>query len=124
MPTKRTTTPRWRTLLNRAVIIALACGLAWFAVEGGEYGTRALLAQRERKAALDADVQQLQAEVDSLQKEKTRILKDDAVLERIAREQYGMLKGNKEILFWMNDEDTRTDSTAPSPAQGRTLSKR
>lgn len=123
MPVKRGT-PRWRVLLNRAGVAALGVGLLWFAVEGGEFGTRALFAQRDRRAGLEADVQQLQAEVDSLQKEKTLVLKNDAVLERIAREQYGMLRGNKEILFWMNDARAGGDSAGPRDSASRTLSKR
>ena len=123
MPARRGT-PRWRILLNRAGLVALACGLVWFAVEGGEFGTRALFAQRDRRAALEADVQQLQLEVDSLQKEKTLVLRNDAVLERIAREQYGMLRGSKEILFWMNDPQAETDSVPAPVGTGRTLSKR
>lgn len=104
--------PRWRIILNRVVYGAIAVALLWFAVEGGEFGTRELLQQRSRHAALQADVDQLQRDVDSLQKEKTAVLKNDAVLERIAREQYGMLKGNKEILFWMNDARAENDSAA------------
>ena len=89
-----------------------AVALLWFAVEGGEYGTREMLAQHERRAALERDVKQLQREVDSLQHEKTAVLRDDAVLERIAREQYGMLRGGKEILFWMNNDVPLPDSGA------------
>ena len=117
-------TARWRVLLIRAVVAALGCGLVWFAIEGGEYGTRALFAQRDRKAALEADVEQLQHEVDSLQNEKTLVLKNDAVLERIAREQYGMLKGTREILFWMNDVHAGGDSSGRRGSALRTPSKR
>ena len=111
MPAKKTL-PRWRVLLNRTLYVAIAGALLWFAVEGGEFGTRELLQQRSRHAALQQDVDQLKRDVDSLQKEKTAVLKSDVMLERIAREQYGMLKGNKEILFWMNDARTDTDSNA------------
>lgn len=110
MPAKKSL-PRWRVLLNRTVYVAIGGGLLWFAVEGGEFGTRELLQQRSRHATLQQDVDQLQRDVDSLQKEKTAVLKNDVVLERIAREQYGMLKGNKEILFWMNDARAEGDSS-------------
>ncbi|MEP6834453.1 MAG: septum formation initiator family protein [Gemmatimonas sp.] len=119
MPPKRST-PRWRMLLNRTLVAALGCGLLWFAVEGGEYGTRELFHQRSYHKALLQEVELLQRDVDSLQKEKTAIRTNDAVLERIAREQYGMLKGNKEILFWTNN--TRADGDS-APARG-TLSGR
>ncbi len=104
----------WRILLKRAAIGTVACLLAWFAVEGGEYGTRAVFAQHARRGQLNAEVKALQFEVDSLGREKVAILKNDTVLERIAREQYGMLRGNKEILYWMNNSHSQKDSTRVS----------
>ena len=119
MAVKRST-PRWRAVLGRSVAVGLACSLVWFAIEGGEFGTRELLQQRSRRSALELDIQQLQRDVDSLEREKTLVLKSDAVLERIAREQYGMLRGDKEILFWVTDERSAADSTVLPD----TLSKR
>ncbi|MEP6765326.1 MAG: septum formation initiator family protein, partial [Gemmatimonadaceae bacterium] len=98
----KTQQPKWRALLNRVLVLVAVCALAWFAVEGGEYGTRAVFAQHARRDQLDVEVKALHQEVDSLAREKTAVLKNDTVLERIAREQYGMLRGNKEVLYWMN----------------------
>ncbi len=103
--------PKWRTLLNRVAIAAVVCALTWFAVEGGEYGTRAVFAQHARRGQLDAEVKALHQEIDSLAREKNAILTSDAVLERIAREQYGMLRGTKEVLYWMNNSHARADSS-------------
>ena len=119
MPTKRAK-PRWRILLNRALFAAVGCALLWFAVEGGEYGTRELLHQRNYHNALTLEVEGLEHDVDSLQKEKTAVRTSDIVLERIAREQYGMLRGNKEILFWTNNSRAYRDSSAtPRDLSGR-----
>jgi cell division protein FtsB len=74
-----------------------------FTVEGGEYGTRDLWSQQARKAQLDADVAQLKSEVDSLRAELKVLATDDARLERIAREKWGMVKGQKELLYWVGD---------------------
>lgn len=112
MPPKRP--PRWRILLNRTLLAAGACGLLWFAVEGGEYGTRELFRQRSYHEALSQEVDALQHEVDSLQKEVKAIRTSDVVLERIAREQYGMLKGSKEILFWTGNTRSENDTTGTS----------
>jgi len=111
MPPKRGS-PRWRTLLNRSLFAAAGCALLWFAVEGGEYGTRELFRQRNYHTSLSLEVDQLEREVDSLQKEKTLVRTSDVVLERIAREQYGMLRGSKEILFWTNNSRVDGDSSA------------
>ena len=119
MPTKRAK-PRWRVLLNRTFFAAVGCALLWFAVEGGEYGTRELFRQRNYHTSLSLEVEQLEHDVDSLQKEKTAVRTSDIVLERIAREQYGMLRGNKEILFWTNNSRADRDSSVTT----RDLSRR
>jgi cell division protein FtsB len=71
----------------------------FFAVQGGEYGTTDLFRQRARKARLVAEIDSLQREVDSLSRVKRSIQTDAAVQERIAREEFGMVRGNKEILY-------------------------
>lgn len=77
-----------------------------FTIEGGEYGTRDLFSQKARKAQLDAEVAQLKSEVDSLRAELKALQTDDVRLERMAREQYGMVKGSKELLYWVGDGRT------------------
>jgi cell division protein FtsB len=44
-------------------------------------------------------VESLQRDVDSLRKLRASIRSDVAVQERIAREQFGMVKGDREILY-------------------------
>lgn len=78
-----------------------------YAIEGGEYGTTDLFAQHKRKAALMRDVAALAQDVDSLRGELTAVTRDPARLERMAREEWGMVKGDKELLYRM-----RADSTA------------
>ena len=113
MATKRSTA-KWRQLLNRMLMVAVGCALLWFAVEGGEYGTRAVFEQHAKRAQLETEVNQLKQEVDSLQTQKIAVLKDDVVLERIAREQYGMLRGNRELLYWMNNSRSQKSDSARS----------
>ncbi|MGV3707268.1 MAG: FtsB family cell division protein [Gemmatimonas sp.] len=111
MPPKRHV-PRWKVLVGRTTIAVVGAALLWFAVEGGEYGTSQMLRQRNYHATLSAEVKGLEQEVDSLQKEVKLVRTSDAVLERIAREQYGMLKGGKEILFWTGDSRSEADTAA------------
>lgn len=106
----KTKQPKWRAFLNRAAVLVVVCALAWFAIEGGEYGTRAVFAQHAKRDQLDAEVKALRHEVDSLAREATAVRTNDTVLERIAREQYGMLRGNKEVLYWMNNAHPAKDS--------------
>ncbi len=85
--------------------------IVFFAVQGGEYSTGELLARTERRAALELEVQALQRVVDSLTQEKQLVETDNATLERIAREEYGMVKGSRELLYRFAD-DVDGDSAA------------
>ena len=86
-----------------------------FAIEGGEYGTSDLYRQRARRRSLMASIDSLQLEVDSLAALRKRLESDPALQERIAREEFGMVKGEKELLYRL--VDPRSDS-APDAATG------
>ena len=84
----------------KRLLIALGClGALVFAIEGGEYGTRDLFRQRTRQRMLERAIDSLEREVDSLSVAKRAILTDPATQERVAREEFGMVRGNKEILY-------------------------
>lgn len=84
---------------RRILVVAASVGVLWFAVQGGEYGTTDLLAQKTRRRELETDVADMKRVVDSLTAWKKVILTDPAVQERIAREEFGMVRGNKELLY-------------------------
>ena len=90
-------------LLKRLLWALAAVGAVLFAVQGGEYGTTDLVRQRTRKRALLAEIDALARQVDSLSKLRRRLTTDPALQERIAREEYGMVRGDKELLYWMSD---------------------
>ena len=81
-----------------AVVAAVLAALV-FAVQGGEYGTRDLMQQRARRASLVRTNDSLQHIIDSLRSYKHRVETDPALQERIAREEFGMVRGNKELLY-------------------------
>jgi len=76
-----------------------------FALMGGEYSTVDLWHQRQFKQRLAAQTDSLAREVDSLRREAKAVLTDRATQERIAREQYGMVRGDKEILYRLSVPD-------------------
>jgi cell division protein FtsB len=89
--------------------LALAAGIAgasWFAVQGGEYGTFDIVSQKARRAELKREVDSLQTIVDSLVGWKHLVETDPRVQERIAREEFGMVRGNKELLYRFIEPDT------------------
>jgi cell division protein FtsB len=92
-----------RLLFWAVVVVALV-----YAIQGGEWGTDDLLAQRKRAARLRAEIDSLRHDIDSLNTVKKSILTDPSVQERIAREEFGMVRGDKELLYRFT---TRPDST-------------
>lgn len=86
-------------MLKKLAILAIVVAALVFAIQGGEYGTTDLFRQRLRRQALLARIDSLQRVVDSLGRRKRSIETDPAVQERIAREEFGMVRGEKEMLY-------------------------
>ena len=86
-------------MLKKLVILGVAVAVLVFAIQGGEYGTTDLFKQRVRRQALLTKIDSLQRMVDSLGRRKRSIETDPAVQERIAREEFGMVRGEKEMLY-------------------------
>ena len=94
----------------------LALGVIVFAVQGGEWGTVDLIKQTSRLARVKHQVDSLNHEVDSLKKYKLLLQTDPVTQEKIAREEFGMVKkGKKEILYRYTD----SDSAASKAGAGR-----
>ena len=85
--------------LSRIVRLLFILAILYFAVEGGEYGTSDLLTQRSRERRARRQVDSLQAMVDSLTAYKKSVQTDPLVQERIAREEFGMVRGDRELLY-------------------------
>ena len=83
---------------GRLILYALAAGAVYFAIQGGEYGTSDLVKQRLEKRRLTATIDSLEREVDSLRKYRRAVETDPRTQERIAREQWGMVRAG-EILY-------------------------
>ena len=80
-----------------AALAAIAFAL-YFAVQGGEYGTFDLIQLRDEERLERATVLDLRAMVDSLRREADAIERDPRVQERVAREQFGMIR-HGEFLY-------------------------
>ena len=77
---------------------ALILGGLVFALQGGEYSTLDILRQHRRAAELTARADSMQRAVDSLTRAERLVRTDAVTQERIAREEFGMVRGN-EILY-------------------------
>jgi len=91
--------------VTRVAVGAALLAAALFALEGGEYGTRDLLAMRHQVRDEQARIIMLRREVDSLNR-VARLLRTDArTQERVAREVYGMIRPG-EILYQVVRRDS------------------
>jgi cell division protein FtsB len=85
--------------MKRYVWWALIAVALFFAVQGGEYSTRDLYVLHSRTRTLTRQVDSLQRQVDSLGRFLKLVKSDSATQERIAREEFGMVRGDREILY-------------------------
>jgi cell division protein FtsB len=91
--------------VKRVVLVVVLLGLAGFALEGGTYGTRDLLALKRQVREEKERIARLRIEVDSFARIE-RALKTNAVAqESVARELYGMIRPG-EILYQVVPRDT------------------
>ena len=86
-------------MMKRVTWGAVGVGVALFALQGGEYGTTDLLGQAARRKALLAELDTLQRHVDSLRVLERRLKSDPVLQERVAREEFGMVRGERELLY-------------------------
>ena len=86
-------------MIRRIVFWCVIVAAIAFAVQGGEWGTGDLITQRSKLGRLRSEIDTLKHEVDSLSRVKKSIQTDPVVQERIAREEFGMVRGDKELLY-------------------------
>lgn len=86
--------------MTRTRVAGLAGGLALFVLGlwGGEYSTVDWLTMRRQLGEERATVGALRAELDSLAKTAQDLETDPAVQERVAREEFGMIRPG-EVLY-------------------------
>jgi cell division protein FtsB len=97
--------PATRARVSQALLIVGGLVAAWWAIQGGEYSTLDLLRQRQLRGELQREIDSLTRIVDSLNAYKLKVLNDPKTQERIAREEFGMIRG-KELLYRIADPDT------------------
>ena len=91
-------------MFGRIVLALVIAGGLLFAFQGGEYSTMDLWRQRQRKVRLQAETDSLARSVDSLRQVVKAVQTDRATQERIAREEFGMVRGDKEIIYRLDGQ--------------------
>ena len=92
------------SVFGKVVLALVIAGGLMFAFQGGEYSTMDLWRQRQRKVRLQAETDSLSRELDSLRQVVKAIQTDRATQERIAREEFGMVRGDKEIIYRLDGQ--------------------
>jgi cell division protein FtsB len=95
--------------MRRYVWWALIAVALFFAIQGGEYSTRDLYVLHSRTRVVTREVDSLQRQVDSLSRFLKLVKSDSATQERIAREEFGMVRGDKEILYRFGEAPSNGD---------------
>ena len=98
-------------MIRRVLMGLVVLTVLWFAVEGSEFGSWDLWKQRRQKAQLRREIDSLQRRVDSLKQYRARLDTDRALQEKLARENVGMVRGDKELLYLLSPD------TAKKPPQ-------
>ncbi len=93
-------------MLRRLLAIAVGIVVLYFAIEGGQWGTYDLWTQRGEKRALERANDSLARKVDSLRRYRVQLDTDRALQEKLARENLGMVRGDKELLYWLGAPDS------------------
>jgi cell division protein FtsB len=83
---------------RRLIWGALILGALLFALQGGEYSTLDIVRQHRRVAELSMRADSIHRAVDSLTQAERAVRTDPVTQERIAREEFGMVRGG-EILY-------------------------
>lgn len=95
--------------LKRLIFPTLVALAAYFAVFGGEYSVFEVREIRSAGEAEAGELERTRRAVDSLRIRADSLEHDPAVLERIARERYGMVREGEVLYRFLEPRDTAGD---------------
>ena len=95
---------------SRLIMPALLIVAAYYAVFGGEYSLFELRGARAAVAEEQATLGQLESQIDSLETWADSVRSDSATLERIAREQFGMIREGETLYRFVPPEEADPES--------------
>jgi cell division protein FtsB len=96
--------------VSRLIMPALLIVAAYYAAFGGEYSLLELRGARASVAAEQATLHELDVRIDSLAAWADSVRSDSATLERIAREQFGMIREGETLYRFVPPEDAEGES--------------
>jgi len=103
-PKKKLTQLQENRLL-KIVIVLIAAAVLWLLFAPGT-GVYSLVKMRSRTAALEQQTEELIKTNEKLKAEIDRLKNDEAYLEQVAREKYGLLKKNERVFDFSKESDS------------------
>lgn len=100
--------------LKRAVVPGLLLVAAYYAVFGGEYSVFEIRAARASVEVERVQLDALQADIDSLSAWADSLQTDPATIERIAREDFGMIREGETLYRFADGEKDPARAQAPA----------
>jgi cell division protein FtsB len=103
-PKKKLTQLQENRLL-KTVVVLISAAVLWLLFAPGT-GVYSLIKMRSRTAALEQQTEELTRSNEALKAEIERLKHDEAYLEQVAREKYGLLKKNERVFDFSNKSET------------------
>lgn len=100
--------------LKRLVVPGLLVMAAYYAVFGGEYSVFELREARADVVEEQTRLKQARLEIDSLRAELDKLEHDPATIERIAREDYGMVRAGEALYRFAHADETAEREAPPA----------
>lgn len=94
---KKKLTPLQENRLLKIVIALIIVSFVWILFAPGT-GVYSLMKQRSKTVELEQQTEALKKTNERLQAEIDRLMHDEAYLEQVAREKYGLLKKNERVF--------------------------
>ena len=105
--------------LKKAILPGLLLLAAYYAVFGGEYSWFELRDARAAVQQQEADLAELERQIDSLRAWADSMQIDSVTLERIARERFGMIRDGEILYRFAQPRDTTLAATDTTNAASR-----
>lgn len=101
-------------LIRRLVFPALVGLAVYYALFGGEYSVFEVRKARAERTEAEALLAELRAENETLRERAEALETDPDVLERIAREKFGMIRDGELLYRMVSEPDPETEAVPES----------
>jgi len=99
--------------MTRAIVPVLLLAAVYFAVFGGEYSVFEVRSTRAQVEIESVRLAEVSARIDSLAAWADSLANDPATIERVAREDFGMLRDGETLYRFADAEESDPEAVVP-----------